>query len=175
MGTLGSTGAKSRSGTARRSVSRRRFLEAVGWGGLGALVLAAIPVLIRFLKPAGRRAGRGIVDVGGLADYRLPAVTTRWVARYGLWIVNRDGRLFALEARCTHLGCTPRWQPGGGEFRCPCHGSRFTPEGETLNGPAVTPLLRYAIRVDDERVVVDRSRRASLELAETDPRFFVLL
>jgi cytochrome b6-f complex iron-sulfur subunit len=173
MGAVGTAGAKRPARRPHPALSRRRLLEGFGWGGIAALVAASFPMLIRFLQPSGRAAGRSLVDAGPLADYRTPSVTSRWVARHGLWIVNRDGRLYALEARCTHLGCTPRWMPGSGSFHCPCHGSRFTPEGEAINGPAVTPLLRFAIRVEDDQVIVDRSRRTSLEQAETDPRFFV--
>lgn len=113
------------------------------------------------------------MDVGPVRDYESVVVATRWVSRHGLWVVHHDRRLFALEARCTHLGCTPRWEPDLGLFQCPCHGSRFTPEGEVLNGPATRPLPRFALRVEHEAVVVDRSRRAPMERAERDERFFI--
>jgi cytochrome b6-f complex iron-sulfur subunit len=87
--------------------------------------------------------------------------------------VRRDGRLFALEARCTHLGCTPRWTGGAGGFLCPCHGSRFTEDGVPRNGPATLPLRRLAIRVERGEVVVDRAVRETLERAEGDRRFHV--
>ncbi len=164
---------KPRRPTGRRPLNRRRFLQGVGWSGLAALLASVGPGLIRFLMPRARQAGGGSVDVGPVQDYRAPAVTTRWVGRHGLWIVNRDGRLFALEARCTHLGCTPRWEAATGAFHCPCHGSRFTAEGETLNGPAIKPLPRYAIRVEFDQVVVDRTVKVPLEQAERDSRFFV--
>lgn len=154
-------------------MDRRRVLIGFGWGGLGALAAASGPALVRFLLPRGSGAGAAAVDVGAVQDYRTTLVSARWVNRHGLWIVNRDSRLFSLEARCTHLGCTPRWIPGLGLFQCPCHGSRFTPDGEPLNGPAVTPLLRLAIREERDRLRVDPAVKAPLEEAETDPRFFV--
>lgn len=113
------------------------------------------------------------MDVGSVRDCPSGAVVTRWVARHGLWIVHREGRIFALEARCTHLGCTPRWEPDRGLFECPCHGSRFSPEGEVLNGPAVLALPRLAIECDHDALLVDRNRRAPLERATRDPRFWV--
>jgi len=152
---------------------RRRFLLSLGWGGLALLFAATVPGLLRFLGLYARRDGRGAVGVGLLNDYRASTVTTRWVSRHGLWIVHREGRLFALEARCTHLGCTTRWIPESDVFQCPCHGSRFSPEGAALNGPATQPLSRLAIRLERDQVVVDRYMKASMEEAERDPRFFI--
>jgi cytochrome b6-f complex iron-sulfur subunit len=154
-------------------MDRRGVLIGFGWGGLGALAALSPPALVRFLLPRETGPGRAAVDLGAAADYRSGLVSVRWADRHGLWIVNRNGRLFALEARCTHLGCTPRWVPGRDVFLCPCHGSRFTPEGEPLNGPAVSPLLRLAIREERSRLRVEPAVKAPLDQAENDPRFFV--
>ena len=53
---------------------------------------------------------------------------------------NDDGELIAMSAKCTHMGCTVGWNEGAATFDCPCHGSRFSPTGEVLNGPAARPL-----------------------------------
>ena len=51
-----------------------------------------------------------------------------------------DGRLDAVSARCTHLGCQVTWNPAERSWDCPCHGSRFGTDGAVLQGPAVKPL-----------------------------------
>jgi glycine/D-amino acid oxidase-like deaminating enzyme/nitrite reductase/ring-hydroxylating ferredoxin subunit len=51
-----------------------------------------------------------------------------------------EGRLHAVSARCTHLGCQVRWNGADASWDCPCHGSRFGVDGELLDGPAVHPL-----------------------------------
>lgn len=54
--------------------------------------------------------------------------------------VDDGGDTHVMSARCTHMGCTVSWNPGERTFDCPCHGSRFGPAGEVVNGPAARPL-----------------------------------
>ena len=56
--------------------------------------------------------------------------------------VSRDdtGRLHQCSAVCSHLGCIVSWNATERTWDCPCHGSRFTPDGKLLNGPALGPL-----------------------------------
>ncbi|ATL27536.1 FAD-dependent oxidoreductase [Streptomyces formicae] len=51
-----------------------------------------------------------------------------------------DGALHAVSARCTHLGCLVAFNAAERSWDCPCHGSRFTPEGRVIQGPATRPL-----------------------------------
>jgi nucleotide-binding universal stress UspA family protein/nitrite reductase/ring-hydroxylating ferredoxin subunit len=54
--------------------------------------------------------------------------------------VDAAGEMHLMSARCTHLGCTVAWNVGTSLFECPCHGSKFGPMGEVVNGPAARPL-----------------------------------
>ena len=53
-----------------------------------------------------------------------------------------DGELFAVSPVCTHLGCKVHWNSVGTSWDCPCHGSRFRPDGTVIEGPAIAPLKR---------------------------------
>ena len=53
-----------------------------------------------------------------------------------------DGTLHAVSARCTHLGCIVAWNDAEQTWDCPCHASRFAPDGSVLQGPAVHPLAQ---------------------------------
>jgi nucleotide-binding universal stress UspA family protein/nitrite reductase/ring-hydroxylating ferredoxin subunit len=54
--------------------------------------------------------------------------------------MDEQGELHLMSARCTHMGCTVAWSTADHVFECPCHGSRFGPRGEVVNGPAARPL-----------------------------------
>lgn len=60
--------------------------------------------------------------------------------------VYRDeaGSLHSLSAKCTHMGCVVHFNSAERSWDCPCHGSRFSTDGEVLHGPASSPLSKAA-------------------------------
>ena len=47
-----------------------------------------------------------------------------------------NGQLHALNAACTHIKCNVAWNNAEQSWDCPCHGSRFSVDGEVLTAPA---------------------------------------
>ena len=62
---------------------------------------------------------------------------------------DEQGTLHLVNTTCTHMGCELNWNSAEKSWDCPCHGSRFTYEGDIIEGPAVRPLTRS----DDVSVV----------------------
>ena len=53
---------------------------------------------------------------------------------------DEHGRVHAVSATCTHMGCIVGWNEVDRTWDCPCHGSRFELNGDVLAGPAIKPL-----------------------------------
>ena len=50
-----------------------------------------------------------------------------------------------MSRTCTHLGCRLNYQEDKGYIECPCHQSRFTPEGKRFAGPAERDLPTHPV------------------------------
>jgi len=53
---------------------------------------------------------------------------------------DEQGTLHVVNTTCTHMGCEVNWNSAERSWDCPCHGSRFSHEGDIIEGPAVKPL-----------------------------------
>jgi glycine/D-amino acid oxidase-like deaminating enzyme/nitrite reductase/ring-hydroxylating ferredoxin subunit len=55
-------------------------------------------------------------------------------------IYNDGEQVHAVSPVCPHAGCYVAWNGEERSWDCPCHGSRFTPTGKLLCGPATSDL-----------------------------------
>lgn len=62
--------------------------------------------------------------------------------RYGAYR-DTNGELHIVDITCTHMGCELKWNSAEKSWDCPCHGSRFTFEGDIIECPAVTRLNHH--------------------------------
>lgn len=78
-----------------------------------------------------------LAEPGGASVIEAPLVN--------VWVLHRaDGSFVSVWRVCTHGACDV--QPVPGEvFECPCHGSRFGPDGAVLTGPATRALARFEV------------------------------
>lgn len=53
---------------------------------------------------------------------------------------DNDGKIFAVNPICTHLGCLLSWNNLDKTWDCPCNGSRFDYKGHQLYNPAIRDL-----------------------------------
>lgn len=133
---------------------RRKFLY-IMLGALGAVIGAASawPVF-RFLAPLDPGGAeeqvavpRGLVVAGKAHFFQYrgkPAVVLQ----------PSPGIFTAFTAVCTHLGCVVAWQEQAGEFLCPCHGGRFSADGQVLAGPPPRPLESLVVTLDGDQLKI---------------------
>lgn len=107
------------------------------------MILSALggAALWRFFMP--RRASGPASSLATVAEADVPVGGALVLPDERVAIVNDGASLFALDLRCTHLGCTVKGTPQG--FACPCHGSRFTSAGEVVKGPAQSALRQLSL------------------------------
>ena len=71
------------------------------------------------------------------------------------WVVRTSEKdVVAYAPQCTHLGCAYHWEEKRNHFVCPCHESLFSIDGKVQGGPADRPLDRYAVKVEDGRLLI---------------------
>jgi cytochrome b6-f complex iron-sulfur subunit len=159
-------------------VTRRGFFSwaAVAWVGFTAAVGGCVSAWGRFMFPNVLYEPPTNFKVGKVSDFATGVVDTRFVETNGVWIVNDEGKLYALIAICTHLGCPPNWLEAQNKFKCPCHGSGYYKNGINFEGPTPRPLERAAIAIDpsDGQIVVDKARKFLWEQGQWgDPASFI--
>ncbi len=110
-----------------------------GMTGARAALLGSVPMTVaEYAGPdvlIARTIAQSLEEIGP-GEGGIVATGDHKVAVYR----DERGTVHMRSARCTHMGCTVKWNPTEKTFDCPCHGSRFAPMGEVVNGPAARPL-----------------------------------
>jgi cytochrome b6-f complex iron-sulfur subunit len=156
--------------------NRRGFLTmAFTWLGFGSLATALASTIyanFRFFFPKVLYEPPAQFTAGAVADYPADAVSDRWAKEHQVWIVREGDQLYALLTVCTHLGCLTSFFPAESLFKCPCHGSNFSLQGDPLAGPAPVPLYRLALAVGaNGQIVVDKNRRENRPGLRDEPPY----
>lgn len=147
--------------------SRRDFFTRFGWGGFGAFTGLTLFGFIRSAFPRILFKPPSTFKAGFPSDYTLGEVSTKYKKDFRVWIIRREDGFYAIFAKCTHLGCTPRWLSSENKFKCPCHGSGYYKDGTNFEGPAPRPMDRFKISIaEDGRLLVDKSKVFHMQPAE---------
>ncbi|MET3289489.1 ubiquinol-cytochrome c reductase iron-sulfur subunit [Brevibacillus fluminis] len=162
------------SGSGKREISRRTFLNYALMGTGGFLAAGMITPMIRFAidpvlkhSAGGDRVAVGSPDEFG-ADpkrvefkvhtkdgwYETETTMTAWVTK------DEKGQILALSPVCKHLGCTVDWNTSPehpNEYFCPCHMGRYSVKGEhILNTPPLKSLDEYESEVKDGKLYLGK-------------------
>jgi 3-phenylpropionate/trans-cinnamate dioxygenase ferredoxin subunit len=72
-------------------------------------------------------------------------------------LCNVDGRIYAIEDRCSHDGGElDQGELDGCRIECPRHGAYFdVTDGNALTLPAIVPLRTFALRVESNDIYID--------------------
>ncbi len=144
--------------------SRRDFFTRLAWGCFGIFTGFSLLGFLRSAFPRVLFQPPATFKAGLPSDYAVGEVSEKYKQEQRVWIVREEEGIYAIFAKCTHLGCTPRWLAAENKFKCPCHGSGFYKSGLNFEGPAPRPLDRLKIRVgEDGQLVVDKSKILRME------------
>jgi cytochrome b6-f complex iron-sulfur subunit len=158
-------------GDSRRDFVGKAFV-CLGAGCLATSLASTAYANFRFFFPKVLYEPPAQFKAGFPGDYQEP-VSDRWVTEHQVWMVREGDRLYALLQVCTHLGCLTRYYKDEELFKCPCHGSHFSLQGDPVAGPAPVPLFRLALTIGaDGQIVVDKNVRENQagELGQPGPR-----
>lgn len=108
------------------------------------------------------------VNAGRPEDYSL-GVSEKFLKSHRFWLVREEQGFFALWARCSHLGCTPKLAAESQGFQCPCHGSAFDVAGKVGCGPAKRPLSRCAVSLSRAGDLIIDKQQTSDRLEDFEP------
>jgi cytochrome b6-f complex iron-sulfur subunit len=128
------------------ALSRRSFLDLLVKACLAGSALMGLGIVMRYLGYHTEDSRSSQYDLGLASEYppgsRIPVQDAQAI------IIHDNQGFHAISLVCPHLGCTVNVTSEG--FSCPCHGSRFIPDGSLRKGPASHPLNSIPIEVDGE-------------------------
>jgi cytochrome b6-f complex iron-sulfur subunit len=134
--------------------TRRRFCQIAGLTACGLAAGGASAVLADFLRPRVLFEPPTTFVVGPPDAIAIGSVIENTAHR--AYVIREKDGFRALTMVCTHLGCITRYQPDKKIIACPCHGSRFSLDGDVLHGPAPRPLPWLQMTESDKgELVVD--------------------
>jgi len=99
----------------------------------------------------------GFVKVASKKDLELGKMIGVEAGGKPIFLVNLEGKYYAIGNVCTHMGCVLSSGVLKGEtVQCPCHGSVFNVKtGSVVKGPAKKPEPAFQVRVEGDQILVN--------------------
>jgi cytochrome b6-f complex iron-sulfur subunit len=148
------------------SVSRRQLLNFLTGAAVSSAAISGLyPLTQYFVPPSEAAEGGGLLARDKIGN-PIPvsqilaeppgsrALVAGLAGEPTYLIVKVEGSLgsIGIVDNCTHLGCTFPWNPVDQQFQCPCHGSRYAPDGQVVRGPADRPLKIVRVEVQGDNI-----------------------
>jgi len=135
-------------------LERRAFLRDAAVMAVGAL--AAIGLSAQVAEALPVRFAQALSARGQERSYAIPAADGVDIDKDEQVIVARaSGMLFAFSLACPHQNTVLRWNDRDKRFQCPKHKSQYRPDGSFIEGRATRGMDRFAVRRDNDKLVVD--------------------
>lgn len=143
-------------------MNRREFC---GWVGLGTIA-TSLPMAIAACSSQSTPSkltntssrSDGFKAVGTVAELDQKGhILNQDVAGNSVIIIRNPtvkNNLMAINPTCSHAGCAVNWEQDQKFFICPCHESKFAPDGRVVGGPATEGLQTYTAKLERGDVLV---------------------
>jgi cytochrome b6-f complex iron-sulfur subunit len=140
-------------------ITRRRFLDYLLGGSIAVSLVATLGVVLDFIYPPKKEGGAEAqerLEVGPVSD--LPEGKAKPVVFQGknVMVIHVKAGFFAVDMKCTHLGCMVEWLEDKGVLFCPCHAGYFDYQGKVISGPPPSPLPLYNVEIAGDKIYVTR-------------------
>lgn len=159
------------------SMSRRQLLNFLTGATIAATASAALYPAAKFFVPPQEGSADGSIIAKDKLGNPIPvsqivaqgadarALVAGLAGEPTYLTVTDDNTLdsIGIVDNCTHLGCTFPWNNIDQQFQCPCHGSRYSPDGSVVRGPADRPLKLVQVNIEGDYIRI-------APWTETDPR-----
>ena len=129
--------------------SRRRFLSWFLGTAAGALTVAVLYPVLRFVSPPEvPEASTNQVEAGPTNDPELLEKGFK-IVRFGadpvILVRLSDTEFRAFAGTCTHLDCIVEFQKDKQRIWCNCHNGDYNLQGQVVAGPPPKPLEPFKV------------------------------
>ena len=132
-------------------VDRRRLINWFLGTSFGALVVAIVYPVLRFITPprlaeaSTNQLEAGPTDDKAFLDKGFKII--RFGAEPVILLKVSDTDFRAFSATCTHLDCIVGYQKDRTRIFCNCHGGTYDLTGRNVGGPPPRPLTPFKVNL----------------------------